>query len=219
MKNLSLILNGVLIVAVGILYYLHFSTPKAQMAEVKEAKVEAEAENKLKIDTALVAEKVELPDLNQVSPARIAYVNLEELRKNLKFLNNELKKLEDELSAKQKAFYSKQEAFQKEVQDFQQSASMMTEAGIKTKEEELGKKQQQLYKEMQDLEYEAYNKEQNFQSNFLTKIDNYLKDLSKEKSYTYVFTYDKGNFSTIVFANDSLDITKQVIKGMNSRYK
>lgn len=215
MKNISLILNGVLIVAVGILYYLHFSSSKVPQEDVKVAMVEPESGK----DTVIITEKVELPDLQAISPSKIAYVNLEELRNSLSFIKKQEKKIEQQFRAKEQAFYSKQEAFQKEVQDFQQSAAMMTEAGLKTKQEQLVQKEQALYKEMQDLQSEAVNKDQEFKTDFLTKIDNYLKDLSKKKNYTYVFTYDKGNYSTIVFAKDSLDITKEVIKGMNSRFK
>jgi outer membrane protein len=40
-----------------------------------------------------------------------------------------------------------------------------------------------------------------------------LKDLNKSNNYFYVMGYQRGN--GILFANDSLDITKQVLEELN----
>jgi outer membrane protein len=40
-----------------------------------------------------------------------------------------------------------------------------------------------------------------------------LKDLNKANNYYYVLGYQRGN--GILFANDSLDITKQVLQELN----
>ena len=69
------------------------------------------------------------------------------------------------------------------------------------------------------LEKDLADKQDNFSKEFLMKIDNYLKSLGKEKNYSYVFTYTKGGPSSIVYAKDSLDITKQVVKSLNELYK
>ena len=50
------------------------------------------------------------------------------------------------------------------------------------------------------------------------KVADYLKGYAKEKGYKMVLTYSKGN-SAILFADESLDVTKEVIKGLNEAYK
>ena len=40
---------------------------------------------------------------------------------------------------------------------------------------------------------------------------------SKEHNYSYVMGYSEG--ANLLYVNDSLDITKQVISGLNVQYK
>lgn len=49
------------------------------------------------------------------------------------------------------------------------------------------------------------------------KVAAYLKVYAKEKGYKMVLTYSKGN-SAILFADESLDVTSEVIKGLNAEY-
>ena len=49
------------------------------------------------------------------------------------------------------------------------------------------------------------------------KVAEYLKTYAKTKGYKMVLTYSKGN-SAILFADESLDVTKEVIKGLNEAY-
>ena len=69
MKNISIVINAVLIIAVGILYYLHFSCNKSCQTPVKKAVKES---RKIKNDS---------------SAARIAYVDLDSLNERISFIN------------------------------------------------------------------------------------------------------------------------------------
>ena len=69
------------------------------------------------------------------------------------------------------------------------------------------------------LRSDLAEKQEKFNKDFLNKIDGYLKVLSKEKNYSYVFTYVKGNPATIVYAKDTLNISNQVIHALNEQYK
>lgn len=79
--------------------------------------------------------------------------------------------------------------------------------------------EQKLYALRDKLREDFAGKDEDFNKEFLKKIDAYLKGLSKEKKYSYIFTYVKGGPATIVYANDSLNITKEVVQGLNREYR
>jgi outer membrane protein len=56
-----------------------------------------------------------------------------------------------------------------------------------------------------------------FNEQLFDKVSKYLKEHTKEKSYKIVFNFTKG--SGILYANDSLDITQEVLEGLNKQYK
>ncbi|MCK5703590.1 MAG: hypothetical protein KAI29_20675, partial [Cyclobacteriaceae bacterium] len=48
------------------------------------------------------------------------------------------------------------------------------------------------------------------------KVSDYLRDYGLNKNLQLVLTYTKG--SGVLYANDSLDITDQIIVGLNEKY-
>ena len=87
------------------------------------------------------------------------------------------------------------------------------------RERDLMQEEQGLVELRDRLRDDLAEKEGNFNKTFLKKIDEYLTVLSKEKNYSYVFTYVKGNPATIVYAKDTLNISDQVIYALNEQYK
>ena len=50
------------------------------------------------------------------------------------------------------------------------------------------------------------------------KVSEYLKQYAKAKGYKIVLTYSKSNPS-VLYADESLDITKAVVEGLNVEHK
>jgi outer membrane protein len=50
------------------------------------------------------------------------------------------------------------------------------------------------------------------------KVAAYLKGYAKKKGYKMVLTYSKAN-PTVLYADESLDVTKDVVSGLNDAYK
>lgn len=192
MKNLSFILNGVLAIAVAVLFYLHFTGTTASSTEVT-------------VNTD-----------GKSSDESIAYVNSDSLLNNFNFYK-ELKSTADTKRSKvEKELVAKKTAFQQEVMNYQQSAPSMTDMQRQTTEQRLGKQQQDLalYEQKQT---ELIMKEEEKATNELYgKISDYLKVYSKQKGVKVVLAYTKG--SGILYAHDQLDITGDVIKGLNKEY-
>ena len=109
MKNISVALNAVLIVAVAILFYLHFSNNQS----VKEVEVE-----EVKVEEPTKIEKIE---------SNIGYINIDSLQGEYKLheeLTNKLKAREKKYKREMSAESS---AFERKVMEFQKKAQTMTQ--------------------------------------------------------------------------------------------
>ena len=51
----------------------------------------------------------------------------------------------------------------------------------------------------------------------VSQMKNYIKEYGKKKGYDYVF--GTGDAATVLYAKDSYDITKELIKEFNDKYK
>ena len=191
MKNLSLILNIVLLVAVVVLYILHFSSGKDQ---------------------------VQTADAVNVAPfpVNIAYINSDTLLTNYEFSKvaaDELENKKDELQAE---YENRARGLQTEIENFQRNAQNMTIAQARAIEEDLTKKQQNLLRYQESLTQTLVQEEAKISNELYDKVANYLRDYGLANNYQLVLTYQKG--SGVIYANDSLNITGQVVDGLNQAY-
>ena len=107
MKNISLILNGVLAVAVAVLYYLHFSTCGVpSTSKVADSLSVVEGAN-LSADSALSLMPDSLP-----AGGTIAFVDFDDLTKRYKFYSDGVKMLEVDFKKKQEELVSMQKKFE-----------------------------------------------------------------------------------------------------------
>jgi outer membrane protein len=131
MKNISLALNAVLVVAVAILFYLHFSN----LPKVEEEIVVDEIENE-KMD--------ELVDEEKIS-SNIAYLNVDSLQSNYKLYSELINKLKRRQAKYEKELQSKSALFEKKVMEFQKKAPTMTQFEGQMRQKELAEEEQVLY--------------------------------------------------------------------------
>lgn len=194
MKNLSLIINIALALAVGVLYYLHFSDSKSEAS-----------------DKGL---HISVP-VKDIQPTSIAYINSDSLLKYEFY-----KKITADLEAKQSSLESelmrREQALRNEVSSYQQKAQTMTENELRELQERFMKKEQDLL-QYKDKKVRELTEEQQKQNELLyDKITSFLKKHSQDK-FKYVLSYSK--IGSILYADDSLNITNQVIEGLNQEYK
>jgi outer membrane protein len=85
------------------------------------------------------------------------------------------------------------------------------------KEAELMDRQQKLYDLREQLANDLLVKEQDKNDMLQKAITDYIKKFNTGKNFSYVLGYSQGG--GILFANDSLDITNEIIEGLNSEYR
>ncbi|MDQ3278435.1 MAG: OmpH family outer membrane protein, partial [Bacteroidota bacterium] len=169
MKNVSLILNVVLLVAVGILFYLHFSGKNT--TQTKSASLQ-------KGVTAT-------PD--QSGDFRIAYFEMDSINNNFVLIRNvkselsrEEEKINSELTRLQKAYNDRITHYQgQQQQGMSQVESEKANRDILQLQDKIRSTKQEMEQRYQDL---YMRKMQDVKS----KVEEYLKDYNKDKGYAYI---------------------------------
>ena len=64
---------------------------------------------------------------------------------------------------------------------------------------------------------ERINKDQLI--DFDGELKDYIKEYNKSGNYNYVLAYSEGPLSPVLLANESLDITKDILEGINAQYR
>jgi outer membrane protein len=192
MKNFTLGLNIVLVVAVGILFYLHFSGAKGANSPTTSTK--------------------SVPSGN----FRIAYFEGDSVQTQFEYF----KEIQNQLQAKgqenSKQLGEMKNIFNLKLQDFQKVAQSLSQAEQASKQQELMQmekafqgKEKMMSDEFQD---EQFKKLQDVKK----KIEDYLKLYNKDKGYAFIFSSSPD----LMYLKDSVyDITPDVIRGLNELYK
>ncbi|MFZ6663155.1 OmpH family outer membrane protein [Peijinzhouia sedimentorum] len=195
MKNLSLILNIVLLIAVIYLYVDKFSGNSSETT---------------------IASMEESGDMALASDLNIAYINSDTLLAKYDYFTEITGILEEKRNSAQAEYSNRAQGLQQEIETFQRTAQGMTMAQARAKEEELVQKQQTLQVYEQNLSQELMNEEAKLTNALYDTIADYLATYGKSKNLNIILTYTKG--SGVLYANEGLDITNEAIKGLNERY-
>jgi outer membrane protein len=193
MKNLSLILNVVLLVAVAVLFYLHFAGPGEHKA------TEAAGASGGVID------------------AKIAFINADSVLKNYEYLKAGKKQLEEKGQKLDQEYRNRAMGLQGEIQNYQRTVNNLTLSQAKALEEDLGRKQQNLKMYEQTLTQQLMEEEQKLNKELYDRVTAFLKSYGQEKGLDVVLKFDPT--SDLLFAGEALDITSDVITGLNEAYK
>jgi outer membrane protein len=149
---------------------------------------------------------------------KIVYVNSDSLLNKYQYFKDLKTKMETKAKAAQNDMASKGQAFQREVAQYQAQQNTLPADQRAATEERLARKQQELQSYQQNASAALQNEQNSENVKLYDKIADYLKEYSKKKGYKMVLTYSKGN-SAILFADESLDVTSEVIVGLNEAIK
>lgn len=189
MKNISLALNAVLLVAVAVLYYLHFSGSKANVSS----------------------------PLASGSPTSIAYINSDTVLKYYEYTKVNSAKLENKGKRLEQDLKNRATSLQNEIENYQRSRGNLTIGQAQAIEEDLGRKQQNFQMYQQSVSQELMGDQEKMSRDLYEKITQFLKEYGQANGLQVVLKFDTS--SDVLYAGDSLDISKQVIEGLNAKYK
>lgn len=207
MRNSNLIVNIIFGAAIIILFVLYV---KKDNVETTKNPVETEVDTTL---DAIFADE-EMVEAN----FPIAYVIVDSVMHNYLYYQQLEKKYQNMVLAEENKLQKKAEAFQKDVQDFQYQLDnrIITTADAQAKEAELTNRQQQLYAEQQQKQQELAQKEQKLLEQLIDSVNACIKFYNADGKYKIIL--NNAYQSSVLYAEEELNITNDILKVMNARY-
>lgn len=207
-KNVSILLNIVLLIAVAVLYYFHFSACN------KTCDAGISGTDSVSISKPIVISP------KDIKASKIVYINSDILNEKYDFVKDLTASAQSRQQKLESAYQSKAQKLQADYADFQQKASqgLLSENQSNAAQEDLMKRKEsldQMETQLQALVEEIQKSNEEVRK---TVID-YVKEYNKNGLYNYILTYTEGPGGVIILANDSLDITNEIIEGLNAQYK
>ncbi len=197
MKNGLIIWNVILSLVAGYLLFMQFGSKKGKASGIK----------KYGTDSSVLNHRF-----------RMAYFEMDSVAANfdmVKGLKTEMTNKEDAINAEMtnrtKAIQQKYNYYQNLAEGGSLSEAQKDAAGkeLKDMDDEMKNRKQQL-----DQEYNNFVLTK--QNEIKTKIEDFLKEYNKERNYSYIVSYEQGLF---YFRDTAYNITDDVVKGLNERYK
>lgn len=148
---------------------------------------------------------------------KTAYIDTSKLMEE----STEAKDIEAKYKDKAKVMGNQLEAevarFKSEAASFRQNAQANGQAWAQQKGTELQKREQELNYAQQAM-LQQLQQESGVEMDSLVKsYRKIIKDYGKEKGYDYI--YGTGETASVLYAKDNYDISKEVIKIVNDKYK
>lgn len=193
MKNISLVINIILVIVVGYLFVQVQSLKNNQASTVDSAPVKV----------------LPMPEGN----LSVVYVNSDTLLEKYTYYQNLKKQMEKSQKLAEAQIQMKADQLQKEIESYQEKGAGMSEMDRMKEEERLGRKQEEVVNFRKHLLDKLSDEEEAFQDSLHNRLITFLRGYNKSRNYKFILGYQKG--SVILLADDSLDITKQVIEGIN----
>jgi outer membrane protein len=198
-KLLPFIINGILAIAVVFLFILHFSENKRS--------------NKPQDKTG---ENVTFTDDLSKS---IYYINFDTVLTHYDMYLDMQAQLENKAKTSEAELATKEKQFQKEVTDYQTKAQkgLLLRSEARDIEQQLGAEQQRLLGLQENMRLELAEMQSVNNRKVLDSIMKYLAEIQPKYNFHIVLGTSFGG--GVLYASKSLDITWEVISGLNDKYK
>lgn len=197
MKSLPLILSSLALIGVAILFGINMKSNKKQRP-------------------AIITTKDSTGKEVVVAGARIAYVDIDTLESNYDYFKrrkvefeNRQKSIDTELERMASTLQNEYAALQKKAQD-----GLMSQSEGEAAQQRLMAKQQELELKRQNLGAKYLKDQDAFNKEIHDNLHAYIEKYNDEKGFDYILSYSKDG--SILYANKGLDVTQDIIDGMNA---
>ncbi len=188
-----IILDAVMVIAIIVLFILHFCQPKA------EAYIPSVPEGK-------------------AGTGEILYVNIDSINEHYELI----KILKDELEAEQvkqnTIFTNREKAFQTKLNNFQQNqqSGVLTPLQIQNSQAQLENEYQQIMADKERVMNDLMAKQSAANDQMLDSMLTVIRRINSVRNASFVFTYGYG--SQMVLGDPTKDITNDVLKELNKSF-
>jgi outer membrane protein len=112
---------------------------------------------------------------------------------------------------------AKASRLQNDIENFKQNAMSKGQVWAQQQGSDLQRREQELNYQQQGLLQQLQAESGKELDSVVKKYKAFFKDYGKEKGYDYI--YGTGESATVLYAKDSYDLTNEIIKLLNEKYK
>jgi len=154
-----------------------------------------------------------------VDKVTFAYVNTDTIMEHYDFVLDVQVDLANYEKVLQNQYAARVKGFEKEYNDYikRATAGLLTLDQQKKKEEELSKKQQEISGLESQLAMQLQEEKLKRNMEVHDTIVNNIARYNKTRNYTFIF--EKSYGGGLLFVNDALDITSDILKSLNKEYE
>ncbi len=195
-----------LVAAVAVLFYLYSGVKKDISALGMQGAATLQTPATLATNTG------------SLKDAKIAYLNIDSLDFQYEFIQDNSKEMRARQAGLEGQYNSMVAKFQADYQELQQAA----QAGLRS-EAELTKEKTRL----EQMQYEIASKEKQMQGlteevakkqgEMLRKVSEFIARFNNGR-YDYILAYT-ANVSSVLYAKPGLDLTREILTGLNTEYR
>jgi len=106
--------------------------------------------------------------------------------------------------------------WQKELKNYEKERTSFSAGELKLKQELLGNKQQQITSYQEAVQKQMQEEDKKMTQTLINDINDYVKQYGKSKGYKIIFGASGGG--NIMYGEESSDLTKDVLEGLNAEY-
>ena len=196
MKKVNLILNIVSILAIAVLYVLHFADDSRHGSQPVSG------------DSQVSAVKGD-----------IVFINLDSLVNQYDMYNDLNTELQSKASTIENELNKQSRAFENDVKSYQDKMQkgLLTLSQAQTTEQELAMREQQLKQLAQQRQLEMADETNVMYNKVMDAISTYVSNYNKDKQFALILT-TTGATNTVLGGDQALNITEDILKGLNEEY-
>lgn len=225
MKNpAQLAFNAVLLIAVAVLYFLHFNQrPAAALATAPVAATEEAAPADTTASPAAEATPAETPAVATApagpAPAAgaIVYVESAKLLDGYQGMKDARRSFEGKAKGWERQNQALVSSFRSAVEQYQKTAASLTPEQRAAAEQQLQQKQQQGAVEQQKIQAQAQEAEGKLTQTVLESVNKKVEAYGKAHGYKMILIAAPSG--TIAYGEKGLDVTTPVLAYLNSEYR
>ena len=196
MKKANLIINIVLIVAVAALFVLHF-TGRGKASQIQTAGSESVTATK----------------------GDIVYINLDTLINQYDMYNDLRSELQGKLSAIENDINKQGRALENDIKSIQEKMQkgLLNRSQAESMNNDLAQRDQDLRNLTQQKQMEMAEEESVMFNKVMDAITTYVAEYNRQKQYSLILTTTTAT-TTVINGNAGLDITQDILNGLNAEY-
>jgi outer membrane protein len=151
-----------------------------------------------------------------MSDQKIVYVNSNKLLNSYKGMADARAEYEKKTSTWKANIDTLASEIQRQIFKYEEQASSMTAKERQLSQELVRTKQKQFSEYQQAVSTQAQQEDSKITGEVITQVNAYLKKYGEEKGYKIILAATE--YGNLAYADDGLDITDEVLEGLNKEY-